>query len=148
LGRQVNAAGLAIIKTGEGLRLEAYQDQRGIWTIGFGHTPAWPGEVISAQRAEQLLVQDCAWAAGAVDGATHSVATTDDQFSAMVSLTFNIGVAAFRGSTVLRQHLAGNHAAAADAFLLWDKTHIDGRLVVDPPLLARRRQERSLYLRS
>jgi lysozyme len=64
----------------------------------------------------------------------------------MVSLAFNIGSRAFRSSTVLRQHRAGNYAAAADAFLMWDKDHQDGQLVVVPGLLGRRRMERAYYL--
>jgi len=73
--------------------------------------------------------------------------SSDNQFAAMVSLTFNIGTGAFLGSTVLHQHKAGNFEAAADAFLLWDKAHINGKLVVVPGLLNRRIDERALYLR-
>jgi lysozyme len=77
------------------------------------------------------LVFDCHW--------------NFNQFDAMVSLAFNIGSRAFRSSTVLRQHRAGNYLAAA-AFLLWDKDHQDGQLVVVPGLLRRRQIERAYYL--
>src|SRR6202035_3888215 len=64
--------------------------------------------------------------------------TVPHQFDALVSLCFNIGAGGFHSSTVLRQHRAGNYAAAADAFLMWDKDHHDGVLVANPGLLRRR----------
>jgi lysozyme len=64
----------------------------------------------------------------------------------MVSLAFNIGAAGYRSSTVLRRHRAGAYRAAADAFLLWDKAHVDGQLVTVAGLLNRRKAEMALYL--
>jgi lysozyme len=64
----------------------------------------------------------------------------------MVSLCFNIGSGNFRTSSVLKFHLAGSVDAAADAFLLWDKAHVDGVLQEVAGLLARRQAERALYL--
>ncbi len=146
--RAINAAGLAIINAGEGDKLRAYQDQRGIWTIGRGHTgrDVHPGLVITEAESIALQRRDLAGFCAAVDNLTHDVPTTDNQFSAMVSLTYNIGPTAFKTSHVMSYHRAGNHAAAADAFLSWDKTHINGQLVLDPPLLERRKKERALYL--
>ncbi len=144
--RQINNAGFAIIKAGEGLRLQAYLDPVGVWTVGWGHTPAKPGQKITEQMAKTLLQLDTAHAAAAVDGATHDTGATDNQFSAMVSLAFNIGVGAFRGSTVLRRHRAKEYQEAADAFLMWNKGHIDGGLVILPGLARRRAKERELYL--
>ena len=46
------------IKRQEGLRLEAYQDTLGNWTVGYGHTPAFPGQMITEAEAEALLMQD------------------------------------------------------------------------------------------
>lgn len=144
--RAINAAALAIIKRGEGLRLTAYVDPVGVLTIGYGHTPAQRGQVITQAQADALLLSDIAHAAAAVEGATHDINTTDNQFSAMVSLTFNIGVGAFRSSSVLRLHRAMEYQAAADAFLMWNKGHVNGGLVVIPGLAQRREQERDLYL--
>ena len=148
--RHINDAGLALIERNEGLRVAAYRDIAGIWTIGYGHTGSdvHAGLVITAERATELLRQDVGHAEAAVDAATHDVPTTDNQFSAMVSLAFNIGVAAFRKSSVLRIHRAGNYATAADAFLLWDKAHVNGTLVTVHGLLRRRGEERALYLQA
>ena len=141
--RAINAAGLEIIKRNEGLRLTAYQDTGGVWTIGWGHTPARPGQSISLDQAEALLKADIAWAEDCVAGATQGVPTGGNEFSAMVSLTFNIGPAAFRRSTVLRRHRLGDHEEAADAFLLWIMDN--GRELAG--LKRRRAEERALYLK-
>ncbi|SRR6266568_1582962 len=144
----INLDGLAIIKTGESLQLHSYLDPVGIWTIGWGHTPSRKGQTISRVEAERLLISDTAHAAIAVDSVTHDITTTSNQFSAMVSLAFNIGVGAFRSSTVLKLHRLRAWERAADAFLRWNKGHVDGELVVLPGLTRRREQERSLYLQA
>lgn len=143
--RQITAAALDLIKRDEGLRLAAYRDVAGIWTVGYGHTPAFPGEIVTEAQATALLVGDVQHAADAVDAVTHDVPTTDSQFSAMVSLAFNIGTGAFKTSTLLRKHRARDYTGAADAFLLWDKAHVNGVLVVVAELLRRRGEERAMY---
>ena len=144
--RHITQAGLDLIARWEGCRLDAYQDVVGVWTIGYGHTPAVPGAQIDEAEALSLLRNDVALAEQAIDAATSVVQTTDDQFSAMVSLTFNIGAGAFRSSSVLRNHTLARHVEAAASFLLWDKVHVDGELQVVPGLLKRREQERDLYI--
>lgn len=141
----INDAGLAIIKVGEGLYLTAIQDPGGVWTIGWGHTlGVVAGQHITQAQAEALLAQDLANFERGVGAVANS--PSSNQFSAMVSLAFNIGMAAFKRSTALREHNAGNFSGAADAFLLWDKAHVDGQLVVLPGLDKRRAAERELYL--
>ncbi len=146
MSRTINDVGLNLIKRDEGLRLRAYQDVAGIWTIGYGHTPAARGQVIDQAEADRLLLHDLGAASKGVEGATDAAHTTDNQFSAMVSLTFNIGLGGFRGSTVLRQHRAMKFELAADAFLMWNKAHVDGKLVPVAGLTRRRGEERMLYL--
>ena len=56
---KINEAGLKLVKQFEGLRLQAYRCPAGVWTIGYGHTlKAFPGEVITEQQAEALLLED------------------------------------------------------------------------------------------
>jgi lysozyme len=129
------------------LVLSAYQDVAGIWTIGYGHIAGvQPGMTITQDQANQFLMQDLAAIEGEIDGRTSQVPTSDNQFAAMVSLGFNIGWGNFQTSSVLRFHLAQNTSQAADSFLLWDKAHVDGQLVVVQGLLTRRQSERTLYL--
>jgi lysozyme len=145
MANKFNAAGLALVEQWEGLFLTAYQDIAGVWTIGYGHTPAYDGEVITSSYAQVLLKNDLTSFESIVAAVTHDVQTTDNQFSAMVSLAFNIGSTGFRGSTVLRRHRQGSYQAAAAAFLLWDKAHVDGELVTVQGLLNRRMAEMALY---
>ena len=145
--RTINDAGLNLIKSFEGCRLAAYQDVAGIWTIGYGHIRGVrEGMTITEQQATQYLQEDLADTEGAVDWMTSAAPTTNNQYAAMVSLCFNIGSGNFKTSSVLRFHLARDYASAADAFLLWDKSHVDGQLVEVQGLLNRRRAERDLYL--
>jgi lysozyme len=139
---KINDAGLALIKRAEGLRLEAYQDGGGVWTIGYGSTlGVHEGMVITPGEAERRLMDDLA----RHDITPHldGCATTPNQFSAMTSLAFNIGLERFRGSTVLKRHKLANYPGAANAFLLW--VYDNGKRVKG--LENRREAERELYLR-
>ena len=145
--RTINDAGLDLIKSFEGCRLAAYQDVAGIWTIGYGHIRGVrEGMTITEEQATEFLQEDLADTEATVDWMTSTALTTNNQYAAMVSLCFNIGSGNFKTSSVLRFHLARDYTSAADAFLLWDKSHVDGQLVEVPGLLRRRQAERDLYL--
>ena len=101
---------------------------------------------ITEDQATAFLRDDLADAESVVDAATSASPTTDNQFAAMASLCFNIGGGNFRDSSVLRFHLESNAAAAADAFLLWNKARVNGQLVEVQGLVNRRQKERTLYL--
>lgn len=88
----INKAGLDIIKEREGLRLSPYQDTGGVWTIGYGHTKGVTKNTpsITLEQAESLLLEDIAWAEQAVRDYI-KVPLNRNQFSALVSLVFNLG---------------------------------------------------------
>src|SRR6266566_6783601 len=143
--RVINPNGLALVQRWEGLFFKAYRDQAGVWTIGWGHTGGVKkGDTITRMQADQLLILDLSDASAEVSA--RAPLSANNQFDAMTSLTFNIGKYGFRTSTVLRKYKAGDFSGSADAFLLWDKIHVDGELVFDQGLLNRRRDERKLYL--
>lgn len=147
MARKTNNAGINLIKQYEGCCLAAYQDVAGIWTIGYGHIKGvHQGMQMTQAQADQTLADDLAGAETVVESATGGVGTTDKQFAAMVSLCFNIGSGNFRQSTVLREHITGNRAAAGDAFLMWNKAHVNGQLQEVAGLTNRRQAERQLYL--
>lgn len=139
----LGASGLALIKRFESCKLAAYQDQRGVWTVGWGHTgPAVTSQSVCSQAdADLWLIQDTYAAQRAVN-ATVDVAMTQNQFDALVSFTFNVGVGSEAHSTLVQILNAGNPAGAADQFLAWN--HVDG--VVDAGLTRRRAAERALFL--
>lgn len=144
-----NTAGREIIQQWESCRLHAYRCPAGKITIGYGHTgpELSMGLTIDQERANLLLEKDLAIFEMGVTKALGSAPTTWNQFSAMVSLAFNIGVGAFRTSSVLRHHLAGNYQGAADSFRLFNKGTVHGRKEILPGLVKRREEERRLYLR-
>lgn len=146
---KTNRAGIDLIRSFEGLSLNAYRCPADVLTIGYGHTAAAgepvvrPGMRITAQEAADILVRDLVKYEAAVSKAL-TRNPNDNQFSAMVSLCYNIGPGAFSASTVVRRFNAGDAAGAADAFLMWTK----GGGKVLPGLERRRRAERELFLSS
>ena len=138
---RINDAALEIIKASEGLRLEAYT-LGGRRYIGYGHQMA-PGEParITEAEATRLLREDVREAeAGVRRVLTRPV--NENQFSAMVSLAYNLGVGGFARSSVLERVNAGDFNGAADAFNKYVKA---GGRVLDA-LKRRREKERALFL--
>jgi len=132
----------------EGFSPTPYKDIAGRWTIGYGHLmqPGEPFTAIDHATALQLLQQDMASASAAVDSLV-SVPLTPQQHAALVSFTYNVGVDAFRNSTLLRLLNAGDMQGAAQQFLVWDKYHSPaGQLLTSPGLLARRQTEQQMFL--
>jgi len=144
---KTNKAGLELLKSFEGKKLAAYKCPAGIWTIGYGHTSAAgapdvkAGMTITAEEADEILARDLGKFEEAVEKAI-SVKVTENQFSAMVSLCYNIGPGAFAKSSVVRHHNEGHHEQAAAAFLMWNKA--GGKEL--PGLTRRREAEKKLYL--
>lgn len=148
---RINQETLDHIKSSEGLRLKAYPDPGtggDPWTIGYGHTSrAGPPDVvrgmtITAAQAEDILRADIEKFSLGVE-ALIKVPVNENQFGALVSFAFNVGVGAFRSSTLLRKLNAGDYAGAANEFLKWTKA--DGKTL--PGLVIRRKGERSLFLK-
>lgn len=139
--RQINAAGLALIKESEGLRLTAYKDAVGVLTIGYGSTGAHvkPGMVITEALAEELLREDLSRFEDFVSA--NCSPATDNQFAAMVSLAFNVGNENLRTSTLRRKHLEGDYVGAAAEFPRWNKA--GGKVLQG--LVKRRAKEAQLY---
>ncbi|MEG0233115.1 MAG: lysozyme [Hafnia sp.] len=137
-------AGLRLIKEFEGLRLAKYLDAVGKWTIGYGHL-ILPNEnydqPISLDVANALLRADLKRTEEGVRNSV-TVAINQNQFDALVSFAFNLGVGNLKSSTLLRLLNEGNIFAAADQFLRWNKA--GGREL--PGLTRRRRAERDLFI--
>lgn len=126
----------------EGVRLKAYQDVRGIWTIGVGHTSAagppsvFQGLTIPQEEAEIIFARDVRQYEVGVT-AVLKLPATQWQFDAMGSLCYNIGVGGFAGSTVVHKFNLGDIKGAANAFLMWERPAV---------LRARREAERLQFL--
>lgn len=140
--QHISQRGLDLIKKFEGLRLKAYRDSVGVWTIGYGHTGPLisEGMTITERHANTLLQQDVSGAERAVNRLVQ-VPLTQDQFDALVSWTFNLGAGSLERSTMLKQLNAGYYESAAQEMLRWD--HAGGKKLVG--LTRRRQAERTLF---
>ncbi|WP_427313383.1 lysozyme [Cupriavidus sp. H39] len=113
------------------------------WTIGYGHTgpDVRPGLVIDEPEAAALLMDDLALREAAVSRLVR-VQVGQNQFDALVSLVYNIGVRNFESSTLLRKLNAGDYRGAADEFPRWNRAA--GRVMEG--LTRRRLDERAQFL--
>ena len=127
--------GLALTEGFESCRLTAYQDIKGIWTIGFGHVgpEVVEGLTWTQDQADSQLVLDLTKAEHAVNTLV-TVPLTQGQYDALVDFCYNCGIGAFSGSTMLRLLNAGQFDDAANEFQKWD--HASGKVVAG--LLRRR----------
>ena len=117
----LGAAGLALIKEFEGLRLKSYQDSIGVWTIGYGSTKGIEqGMTITQEQADSLLLDDVKDAESCVNSAV-TVPLTQNEFDALVCFTFNLGCGNLRKSTLLRLLNQSDYDAASNEFKRWDK---------------------------
>lgn len=93
--RAIPPQGVTFISEWEGLRLTAYKDQKGVWTIGYGHTRGvYEGMVITAAKARAFLRADLLNAASDIEtilGADRVAKLTDEQYSVLLSFVFNLG---------------------------------------------------------
>jgi lysozyme len=147
---RTNAAGVELIKSFEKLRLDAYPDpatKGEPYTIGYGHTgDVRLGMRITEHQAEAILDVDLDCFERGIGELTRGVTLNENEFSALVSLAFNIGLANFATSTLLRRLRVGDKAGAAEQFLVWNKARVNGVRAVMPGLARRREAERSLFL--
>lgn len=118
--RKISKFALALIKQWEGLRLKAYKDISGVLTIGYGHTgeDIKPNQTISLAEAEQLLLRDLAKFEEAIEQLV-KVNLNDNQFAALVAFSFNIGLTAFKNSTLLKKLNNGNYDAVPIELMRW-----------------------------
>ncbi len=139
--RRIGPKGLALIKRFEGLRLTAYKCPADVPTIGYGSTGPHVrmGMTITEAEAEKLLTDDLERFERGV--ARVGGTMTPGQFSALVSFAFNLGLGALGTSTLLKRHLAGDYAGAAEQFGRWVKA--GGRMLQG--LITRRAAEAALY---
>jgi lysozyme len=144
--RQINQAGLDLVRHFESFFPDAYWDATGkCWTIGWGHTglqhkdgTVYSGRRISRQEGDELLSYDMRQFEARVSTLVQTP-LTDDQFAALVSFDFNTG--GLHRSTLLRLLNEGDYEGAAKQFELWTRS---GGKVLNG-LVRRRKSERRLF---
>lgn len=138
--------GKNLIKHFEGFRAIAYLCPAGVWTIGYGTTRI-NGKLISevakitTDEADVLLEQDLKVFE---DSINQNVAAklSQNQFDALSSFVYNVGVGNFKKSTLLKKLNANKPLDAAEEFLKWNKAN----KVILPGLTKRRKMEKELFL--
>ena len=140
----ISQNGINLIKQFEGLRLEAYQCAAGVWTIGFGHTSGVKqGDKITFGQAEDFLRSDLEKFENAINNLV-TAELNQNQFDAMISFVFNIGINAFKKSTMLKFLNNNSFPLAAGQFDRWIKSK--GKVLEG--LVKRRKAEKELFLKA
>ncbi len=143
---RVSRAAIDLIKRFEGYRPKAAVLPDGRWTIGHGHTlTAREGAQVSPDDAEALLLYDLIGVAHGLNESVYSP-LTQNQFDALASFVFSIGLDRFQRSDVLRRLNEGNLIQAACALELWRKAEVGGGVIVVDALVRRRAVEKTLFL--
>ena len=132
---------ILLIKSFEQLRLNSYLCPAGVWTIGYGHTDGVnQGMLITEKTADGFLKQDIRNAEHCINQMGADL--TQEQFDALVSFVFNVGVQAFNTSTLKKKILKNpNDPSIADEFRRW--VYAGNKKL--PGLIKRREQEIKLY---
>lgn len=132
--------GRVVLTAREGIRLHAYRDSKGIWTVGVGHAYGPPtvhmGMSITADEADQILAADLVKFETTVNEAAR-VPLADHEFDALVSVCFNIGQFGFSHATFMTRLNAGDRRGCAAAFSMWEK---------NSELIGRREAEKAQFL--
>lgn len=140
--RRTNAAGVALIREFEGCRLIAYRCPANRWTCGYGETEnVGPATVWTQAEADRRLDLRLRRTEAAVEKMLMGTRVSDNQFSSLVSLAYNIGETALARSTLIRKLRAGDTLGAFSEFPRW--AHSRGQLL--PGLVRRRRAEQELF---
>jgi lysozyme len=146
---QMTKQGLDLIKEFEGFRAQAYRDAVGVLTIGYGHTSmaglpeVVPRMEITVQEGEEILARDVEVFARGVRTVV-TVPLNDQQFSALVSFAYNVGLGNFRKSSVLAAVNRKDVDAVPRRLQQWTKA--GGRVL--PGLVRRRAAEAALFAES
>lgn len=128
----------------EGMALKAYLCPSGVWTIGYGHTAGVKkGMTITKTEAEKLLKSDVKVFSAAVNRLV-KVELNQNQFDALVSFTFNVGIGNLQGSTLLRVLNKGSYNEVPEQMKRWK--YGSNRKLLNG-LVRRRDEESKLWLK-
>lgn len=137
----ISERGKAFIKRHEGLRLRAYKDDGGHWTIGYGHTTAtYPGDTCTQRQADDWFERDLGPAIAGI-GRAVQVPLHQYEYDTLCSLIFNIGIGAFERSDVLRDLNRAQYESVPSA--LWGWRYVNHK--EDRGLMRRRSDEIAMW---
>lgn len=140
---RTNRRGVALIQEFESCRLKAYLCSAGKPTLGWGSTgpDIHLGMTWTQEQADERFARDLQRFEREVESLL-TFEPTRNEFSALVSFAYNVGVNALAKSTLLRKFNSGDTAGASNEFLRWNKA--GGNVLAG--LTRRREAERDLFL--
>lgn len=152
---QLSNNGVKFICEFEGLFTEAYKDQAGIWTIGYG-TIKYPdgslvkkGDKCSREDAERWLSFEIGEKTAQFNRVLQelNLQLKQNQFDALTSFFYNVGIGKSQKGTSMGDAInSKNKKAIANAFLLYNKyTSVFGIKLVSKGLDRRRKAEKALF---
>ena len=152
--RHISDEALDALKRSEAFRSTIYKDEAGLDTIGYGHLLT-EADVknnrfalcMTEPAAVELLREDLAFAELAVEDSV-KVELNQNQFDALVDFVFNVGVAAFGRSTLLKKLNRGEYAAVPEELIKWTKVRVDGAMRDSKGLKRRREKEVARWTRA
>lgn len=136
---------IELIKKFEGFRSKPYKCPGGVWTIGYGRTRGVTNSTkpVTKEEAEVMLWDDLEEFEKGVDELVTYPYLNENQFGALVSFAYNVGLGNLRKSTLLRLLNEGKVVAASEEFKRWNKSA--GKTLAG--LTKRREAERKLFLK-
>lgn len=164
--RDISQTAIDLVKSYEGIpdgdpstvNIDPYLDPVNIWTIGWGHAIRYGGRFLRGEpdRAQMHALYPDGITLSQAEALLHgdlidtgrdvltmlAVQVNDNEFGALTSFAFNLGIGNLRSSTLLKMLNANDRAGAADQFLRWVRA--DGKVL--PGLVKRRAAERALFL--
>lgn len=146
----ISPNGLEFLKEREGYKEVAYKDEGGVWTIGYGTT--WIenrrvrlGDTCTKIEAQIWLLDDIKNVEEVLNLFVKR-RINQNQYDSLVSLTYNIGIDAFKKSSLLKTLNKRVADVYGDLFFRWNKITIKGKKVLSKGLLNRRKLEYTLFI--
>ena len=131
-----------MIESFEGCLLKASNKLDGVWTIGYGQTGSYYGKKVGKGMTTTKALAHAWLRDHSIKTYEAAVPINQNQFDALVSFAYNVGIGAMAGSTAVRRLNQGDYTGAADALTMW--TRCNGKVL--PGLVRRRKEERALFL--
>lgn len=132
--------------------LNSYKDSAGIWTIGLGTTHYTNG--ISVKENDTCTIEEAKEYAlfdtNKIESFVSSIITSkinQSQFDSLCDFSYNAGIGSLKSSTLLKiiNENPLNFEIIKNNFEVWNKIHVDGKLIESSGLLRRRKCEFYLY---
>jgi len=151
--KMLDLSGQKFLTEGESIRYTAYLDSVKVWTIGRGvteyenGTKVKKGDVITPEREKQLFQNTLKKYVTNVNAKVTSN-INQNQFNALVSFCYNVGITGFNGSTLLKKvNKNPNDLTISNEFAKWNKGTVNGKKQVIKGLVNRRKSEADLYFK-